>query len=100
MKTIRLLYPDYLSGGLDTYYFGAELLSHIVPANENQPLLRVELGPPDGSGGGRMTFERLSRVLGMITEESNVVGFTIAEYLPFDEHKLHDMLAGLRIFTE
>lgn len=45
MKTIRLLYPDYLSGGLDTYYFGAELLSHIVPANENQPLLRVELGP-------------------------------------------------------
>ena len=54
----------------------------------------------DGSGGGRMTFERLSRVLGMITEESDVVGFTIAEYLPFDEHKLHDMLAGLRIFTE
>ncbi len=282
MKTIRLLYPDYLSGGLDTYYFGAELLSHIVPANENQPLLRVELEPPDGrsrqvtdgiygkaevvdgikkavsviesaapdriitlggncivsqapfdylhgmyddvgivwidahpdvssaddypnahamvlralmgheesalselmknrpfkadeimyvglqglhpyqekflremgvdhkiqtdefvsdgeirdfigrfehilvhfdidvldaelfhstyfankaltgdgSGGGRMTFERLSRVLGMITEESDVVGFTIAEYLPFDEHKLHDMLAGLRIFTE
>lgn len=36
----------------------------------------------------------------MITEESDVVGFTIAEYLPFDEHKLHDMLAGLRIFTE
>ena len=26
MKTIRLLYPDYVSGGLETYYFGAELL--------------------------------------------------------------------------
>lgn len=23
MKTIRLLYPDYVSGGLETYYFGA-----------------------------------------------------------------------------
>lgn len=39
MKTIRLLYPDHLSGGLDTYYFGANLLAHILPANENQPLL-------------------------------------------------------------
>lgn len=48
MKTIRLLYPDHLSGGLDTYYFGANLLTHILPANENQPLLRVEIAPPDG----------------------------------------------------
>lgn len=48
MKTIRLLYPDYLSGGLETYYFGANLLSHILPSNENQPLLKVELAPPDG----------------------------------------------------
>ena len=92
MKTIRLLYPDYLSGGLDTYYFGTELFHSTYFAN------KALTG--DGSGGGRMTFERLSRVLGMITEESDVVGFTIAEYLPFDEHKLHDMLAGLRIFTE
>lgn len=48
MKTIRLLYPDYLSGGLDTYYFGANLLSHILPENENQPLLKVNVTPPNG----------------------------------------------------
>lgn len=48
MKTIRLLYPDYLSGGLDTYYFGANLLAHILPANEKQPLVKVEIAPPDG----------------------------------------------------
>lgn len=48
MKTIRLLYPDFLSGGLETYYFGANLLSHILPANEKQPLLKVEINPPDG----------------------------------------------------
>ena len=48
MKTIRLLYPDHVSGGLDTYYFGANLLAHILPANDRQPLVKVEIAPPDG----------------------------------------------------
>ncbi len=283
MKTIRLLYPDYISGDLDAYYFGADLMAHILPENENQPLRKVEITPPDGterrvtdgiygkdevisgirqamdiieeekpdkiitiggncmvsqaafdylhgiyentgiiwidahpdvsqvkdgypnahamvlgsllgygdsalsdlmknrkfgsdeilyvglqglhdyqkkflddrkvnykiqtenfvtdeeiqsfmkrfdhilvhldidvldpalfhstyfangelvgdgSGAGRMTMEQLSGVLKCITEESDVVGFTIAEYLPFDEYRIHQMFAGLRLFTE
>lgn len=48
MKTIRLLYPDYLSGGLDTYYFGAKLLAHILPENHDQPLIKVDIKKPDG----------------------------------------------------
>ena len=48
MKTIRLLYPDYVSGGLDTYYFGANLLQYILPQNGRQPLVTVEVAPPDG----------------------------------------------------
>ena len=48
MKTIRLLYPDHVSGGLDTYYFGANLLQHILPQNKNQPLIKVNILPPDG----------------------------------------------------
>ena len=48
MKTIRLLYPDYVSGGLDTYFFGANLMAHILPRNDNQPLIKVEITPPDG----------------------------------------------------
>ncbi len=48
MKTIRLLYPDHVSGGLETYYFGANLLQHILPANDKQPLVKVELAPPEG----------------------------------------------------
>ena len=48
MKTIRLLYPDYVSGGLDTYYFGANLMAHILPENEKQPLVRVNILPPEG----------------------------------------------------
>ena len=48
MKTIRLLYPDYVSGGLETYSFGANLLTQILPANDKQPLVKVEVTPPDG----------------------------------------------------
>lgn len=48
MKTIRLLYPDHVSGGLETYYFGANLLQHILPENKNQPLIKVAIAPPDG----------------------------------------------------
>ncbi len=48
MKTIRLLYPDYDSGGLETYYFGAGLMAHILPENGKQPLIKVEVEPPDG----------------------------------------------------
>lgn len=54
----------------------------------------------DGSGGGKMTMEQLTKVLHCIAGNSNIVGFTIAEYLPFDEYKLHQMFAGLGIFTE
>ena len=54
----------------------------------------------DGSSGGKMRIEKLSEILQIITENSNVVGFTIAEYLPFDEHKLHKMFSKIKIFTE
>ncbi len=47
MKTIRLLYPDHVSGGLDTYYFGANLLQYILPSNNNQPLIKVNIEPPN-----------------------------------------------------
>ena len=53
----------------------------------------------DGSGGGKMSMEQLSGVLKLITENSDVVGFTIAEYLPFDEHRLHKVFSGIKMFT-
>lgn len=54
----------------------------------------------DGAGGGKMTIERLSEVLRLITENTDVVGFTIAEYLPFDEHRLHKMFAEINLFID
>jgi len=54
----------------------------------------------DGACGGKMRIEKLTEILQVITENSNVVGFTIAEYLPFDEHKLHKMFSKIKLFTE
>ena len=54
----------------------------------------------DGACGGKMRMEKLSDILKLITENSNVVGFTFAEYLPFDEHKLHKMFSKIKLFTE
>ena len=45
-------------------------------------------------------MENLTKILHCIADNSEVVGFTVAEYLPFDEHRLHKMLAGINIFTE
>ena len=47
-----------------------------------------------------MTLDKLEDILHCITENSNVVGFTIAEYLPFDEYKLHKIFSEIPIFTE
>ena len=47
-----------------------------------------------------MTMEKLFEVLKLITENSDVVGFTVAEYLPFDEHNLQKMFSGIPLFTE
>lgn len=63
MKTIRLLYPDFVSGGLDTYYFGASLLSHILPPNADQPLVRVDVAPPGGEKDIRNGIYGLDDVL-------------------------------------
>ncbi|MCR5813229.1 MAG: arginase family protein [Desulfovibrio sp.] len=53
----------------------------------------------DGSGGGKMNMETLQELLHCVFDGNDVVGLTIAEYLPFDEHRLHNLFSGLSIFT-
>ncbi|QIX86201.1 arginase family protein [Campylobacter ureolyticus] len=71
MKTIRLLYPDYISGGLDTYYFGAKLLQYILPKNKNQPLVEVDIMPPNG--------EKKSITNGILGEDEVLYGIKNAQ---------------------
>jgi len=47
-----------------------------------------------------MKMDMLADILGRIASQADVVGFTIAEYLPFDEHRLHKMFSGIKLFTE
>ena len=71
MKTIRLLYPDHVSGGLETYYFGANLLRYILPENQNQPLIQVSIAPPDG--------EEKTVSNGIFAEDEVLAGITDAQ---------------------
>lgn len=97
MKTIRLLYPDYISGGLETYYFGANLMAHILPQNENQKLVRVEIEPPtgkelpvsDGIYGKDVVIHGIRNAMEKISEEApdriiTIGGNCMVSQAPFD----------------
>lgn len=97
MKTIRLLYPDHVSGGLDTYYFGANLLSHILPQNPDQPQFRVKISPPDkkeyettdGIYAKKEVFEGIKNALNILKQEApdkviTIGGNCIVSLAPFD----------------
>ncbi|WP_419026261.1 arginase family protein [Emergencia sp.] len=89
-----------LSEQMENKRFKADEVMYVglQPLHEYQENFLKGIG--DGSGGGKMTMESAAEVLKVITEESDVVGFTIAEYLPFDEHKLHKMFSEIKLFTE
>lgn len=104
MKTIRLLYPDYVSGGLDTYYFGANLLQHILPPNGRQKLVRVNIEPPsDKERTVKDGIFALDEVIGGIRSAAALVeserpdriitigGNCLVSLVPFDYlHGLYD----------
>ena len=82
INTISSVLIDVLDAGLfhSTYFANRELVG-------------------DGSGSGKMTMEKLSGVLQCIQANSDVVGLTVAEYLPFDEHNLSRMFSKIGILT-
>ena len=51
-------------------------------------------------GVKRMKLMRLpwASIWRLISEQSDIVGFTVAEYLPFDEYELHNALMEVDIF--
>lgn len=53
-KTIRLLYPESVSGGLSTYRLGARLMAAMLPENETQPLVKIDV-PALGKTGSTIT---------------------------------------------
>ena len=45
-------------------------------------------------------MKKLSQILQTISRSSDIVGFTVAEYLPFDEERLSKMFGSLELFTK
>lgn len=43
---------------------------------------------------------RFDHILQLIATDSDVAGFTVAEYLPFEEERLHDMFKRISLFTD
>lgn len=103
MKTIRLLYPDWASGGLDAYWLGAELMAIIAPPNERQPLFRVPIEAPDGKPlpeeegvcGRRLVEAGIAAAQKILEAESpdkvvTIGGNCMASLAPFDYlHQRH-----------
>lgn len=46
-KTIRLIAPDWQAGGRDAYYFGAQLLSWLLPNDNHQDEFKVNVAEPN-----------------------------------------------------
>lgn len=70
---------------LDPVYFRSLLFAHPD-------------GIPVDAPSGKMTLSQISRLVGDISNQTDVVGLSIAEYLPWDALNLHRFLASLPIF--
>lgn len=62
---------------MDTYYFGAKLRQHILPQNENQPTIEVNIVPPNG--------EEKPITNGILGEEEVIYGIEIAKKMIEEE---------------
>lgn len=47
-----------------------------------------------------MTMDQLASILHLVAANSEIAGLTIAEYLPFDEERLHKLFGSLKLFTD
>ncbi len=98
MSAVRLMYPDYVSGGLEAYYLGAQLMERILPANPNQKTLKVEVTPPaagekpevtDGIYGRERVAAGIASAAGLLEENQpdrviTIGGNCAVSFAPFD----------------
>ncbi|UJL47743.1 arginase family protein [Virgibacillus sp. NKC19-16] len=66
-KTIRLIAPDWQGANKPAYHFGAELLSWLVPKNDNQKEIKLEIEQPKNE-----QLEKENGVVGQSTVKRNV----------------------------
>lgn len=57
-------------------------------------------GCPINSPSGNMTLQQIARIIQDVSKQTNVVGLSIAEHLPWDAINLHDFMASIPIFEQ
>jgi arginase len=57
-------------------------------------------GRPINSPSGDMTLQQIARLILDVSKQTDVVGLSIAEHLPWDAINLHDFLASMPIFEQ
>lgn len=57
-------------------------------------------GPAVDAPHGEMTLAQIARLVGDVSQHTDVVGFSIAEYLAWDEINLYNALASMPIFNQ
>ncbi len=109
-ENYKIIIPDYVSGGLDEYFFGANLMAHILPENDHQPVIKVEIAPPDGKEklvidgiyGKDKVIAGIKMAMGKIEKESQdkiitIGGNCLVSLAPFDYlHGKYDELGITR----
>lgn len=56
--------------------------------------------PINDAPSGKMTLSQVARLIQDISNQTDIVGFSIAEHLPWDAINLHDFLSSIPIFKQ
>lgn len=107
-NTIRLIAPDWQAGNREAYFWGAEILSHIIPNKNKQKEIRIDVKEPNdnlekenGVYGQSQIIENVKKAKNILKEEhpDKIITFggnCIVSQAPFDYlHQKYDDKLGI-----
>lgn len=80
----------HLAIHLDLDVLDPKLFRSLLFANPDSPIV--------DASSGEMTLVQISRIIQDVSKQTDIVGLSIAEHLPWDSLNLHNFLSSLEIF--
>lgn len=94
--------PNEIRSWLEEHQFSKVVVHFdldVLDPNEFRSLYFAEPGVTDfPAEAGKMSLEEVKETMAAIAEQSDIVGLTIAELLPWDARNLKNLLSGFDIF--